>query len=83
MYRRDRAARLSTQRYSIGVAVRVVVGGVPRDFVGGKKQLLVVIHVVQVLGRGNIATCGHGTSDVREEECEDECSEVNHCVVKA
>ena len=51
------------------------------DFIVNKEGLLdVVIHgVVQVLGRGSIATCGHGTSNVREEECEDECSEIDHC----
>ena len=38
--------------------------------------------VVYLLGRGNmIATCGHSTSyaSVREEECDDECREVDHC----
>jgi len=45
--------------------------------------LVVICGVVQVLGRGNIATRGHGTSDVGEEECEDESSEVDHCVVGA
>ena len=37
--------------------------------------------VVYLLGRGNIATCGHSTSyaSVREEESDDECSEVDHC----
>ena len=31
-----------------------------------------------VVGRENIATCDCSTSNVREEECEDECSEVDH-----
>jgi len=65
----------------VGVAVRVVVRGVPGDFIGGNG--VVVRGVVLFLERCNIATSGHGTSDVREEECEDERSEVDHCVVKA
>ena len=66
---------------AVGVAVFLVVRAIPRDFIGGNEGLLDVVirGVVQVLGRGSIATCGHGTSNVREEECEDECSEVNHC----
>ena len=31
-----------------------------------------------VVGRDNIITCGCSTSNVREEESEDECSEVDH-----
>jgi hypothetical protein len=46
--------------------------------------LLGVVHgVVHVLGRGNIGTSGHSTSDMREQECEYECSEVDHWVVNA
>jgi hypothetical protein len=71
-------------RSAVGVAIRVVVFGVPRCWIGGKHYLLVVIHgVVHVLGRGNIATCGHGTSGAGEEEYEYECGEVDHGVVKA
>ena len=31
-----------------------------------------------VVGRENIVTCDCSTSNVREEKCEDECSEVDH-----
>jgi len=66
----------------VGVAVLVVVPVRPRDIVdhNGEGVLAVGIRgVVQVLRRGSIATCGHGASNVREEECEDECSEIDHC----
>ena len=67
----------------VGVAMFLVVRAIPCDFIGGKEGLLlldvVIRGVVQVLGRGSIATRGHGTSDVREEECEYECSEIDHC----
>lgn len=68
-------------RNVVGVAVFMVVRAVPRDFIGGKEGLLVDVvkrGVVKVPGRG-IATCGHGASNVREEECEDEGSEIDHC----
>jgi hypothetical protein len=66
---------------AVGVAVFLVVRVIPRDFIGGNEGLLDVVirGVVQVSWRGSIATCRHGTSNVREEECEDECSEVDHC----
>ena len=66
---------------AVGVAVFLVVRVIPRDFIGGNEGLLDVIirGVVQVLGRGSIATCWHGASNVRKEECEDECSEIDHC----
>jgi hypothetical protein len=68
----------------LGVAVFLVVLGVPRDFIGGSEEVeglldVVIRGVVQVLGRGSTVTCGHGTSNVREEECEDECCEIDHC----
>lgn len=68
---------------SFGIAVFVVVLAVPRDFMIGEEGLLdVVIHgIVQVLGGRSITTCGHGVSNVREEECEDECSEIDHCEI--
>jgi len=66
---------------AFSAAVRVVIPVARGDFIGVKEGLLdfVIRGVVQVLGRGCIATCGHGASDVREEECEDECSEIDHC----
>jgi len=66
-----------------GVAIRVVVLAVPRDIIDdndGREGLLDVVirGVVQLLGRGNIATCGLSTRDARKNECEDECSEEDH-----
>ncbi len=64
-----------------GVAVFVVVLSVILDFTFGEEGLLDVVirGVVQILGRGNIVTCGHSANNVREEECEDERSEIDHC----
>ena len=63
------------------MAASVVVLVAPRDFITSEEGLLDVVirGVVQVLGRGSIATCRHSASDVREEECEDKCSEIDHC----
>jgi hypothetical protein len=40
---------------------------------------VVISGVVQVLGRGRIATCGHGAGNMQEGEREVECSKVDHC----
>jgi hypothetical protein len=66
----------ATNRFGGGLPI--VILGVGRDFIGGKEGLLDVVirEVVQILGRGRIATCGLGAGDVREEDCEDECSEL-------
>ena len=63
------------------MATRFVVNPVPRHFNGednGRKGFLAVVirGVVHLLRIGII---WHGTSDVREKESEDECSEVDHC----
>ncbi|SRR5713226_1648913 len=63
------------------MATRFVVNPVPRDFNGvdnGREGFLAVVirGVVHLLRIGII---WHGTSDVREKESEDECSEVDHC----
>ena len=77
----------SVANYFAGVAVLVVVFVRPRNIVdenggdggGMLGHLGVGIYgVVYHLGRGNIPTCGRGTSNVRKEECEDEYSEVDH-----
>jgi hypothetical protein len=72
----------------LGVAVFVAVLVRPRDIVedNGEDVLAVgirgVITVCQLLGRGEIVACGCSTSNVREDECEDDCSEVDHCEVR-
>ena len=68
-----------------GVAVRVVVPVRPCDIEDGHGEGMLVClgvgirGVVELLMSGNIAACGRSTSNVREEECEDERSEVDHC----
>jgi len=67
-----------------GAALRVIELFVPRDVIDGDGWGLLgvkcdFVWLVQFLERGSITTCGYGTSDVREDECEDESSEVDHC----
>ncbi len=71
---------------AIGIPVRVVVRGIPRDFKGsinaweGIFKLAVIIYgVIHLLRIGIIATSWRGTSDVCKKESEDECSKIDHC----
>ena len=71
----------------LGFSVLFVVIAVPRDSILDNREGVLALlgvfirEVVKLLGRGDVATCGRRTSDVREEECEDKCSdssEVDH-----
>ena len=67
-----------------GAAPRVIELFVPRDVIDVDGWGLLGVKcdfewLVQFLERGSITTCGHGTSDVREGECEDESSDEDHC----